>query len=132
MKQIHLFDKNKTFRSIKKQFDTLIKDKQAMTILKFSFFLLGVTWILFAVFYRFLPPKVPVYFSKPWGNDQLLEKQYLIFLPISVSLAFIINSRMASIGIVKDKLLAFIYLLTQLVISLLTLIFITRIILLLA
>lgn len=33
--------------------------------------------------FRVLPPKVPLWFSRPWGEDQLASPYWLLLLPIS-------------------------------------------------
>jgi hypothetical protein len=33
-------------------------------------------------FYKFLPPQVPLYYSRPWGQEQLASPMFLFLLPI--------------------------------------------------
>jgi len=44
--------------------------------------------ILFSV-WRFLPPQVPLFYSRPWGSLQLVNPVYLTLLP-AVSLALLV------------------------------------------
>jgi len=43
----------------------------------------------FSIFYRQLPPQVPLFYSRPWGERQLVSPPTLLFLP-SLSLAVLI------------------------------------------
>lgn len=31
--------------------------------------------------YRYLPPEIPLYYSRPWGEEQLAQINYLFMLP---------------------------------------------------
>jgi len=43
----------------------------------------------FFIFYRQLPPQVPLFYSRPWGERQLVSPYALLFLP-SLSLVLLI------------------------------------------
>lgn len=132
MKQLHFFDKNQTLKGFREQFDLLLKEQNATNLIKICFFLLCVLWLLTIFFLKFLPPQIPLLFSKPWGESQLLEKKYLLLAPIIVSFFFVINNRLASISISKDKLMTYIFLATQLLVSFFAITTVVRIIILLA
>jgi hypothetical protein len=64
----------------KNNFFTL-SDKILVTIVA-----LGLTMVLLSVLsliikWQNLPPQVPLFYSKPWGNEQLATKTLLWFLP---------------------------------------------------
>jgi uncharacterized membrane protein len=132
MKQLQFIENNSSLKSTKQELDSLLKNPTAVTFIRISFFTLLIMWLLLIIFYRFLPPQLPLFFSKPWGEEQLIAKHYLAILPGAVSLLFIINSRLASLMVSKDKLLTLIFLCSQTVLSLLACITIFRLILLLA
>jgi len=44
---------------------------------------------IFFVFYRQLPPQVPLFYSLPWGERQLVSPSTLLFLP-SLSLVILV------------------------------------------
>lgn len=51
--------------------------------------LIGADLILVAVtgfLYRRIPPEVPLYYSKPWGDQQLADNWQLIMLPFLMHL----------------------------------------------
>jgi len=132
MKQLQFFEKGSSFQAVKQEFDSLLKHPQALMFIRASLVLLLLMWIVLGAFYRILPPKVPLLFSKPWGEEQLVGKEFLLLLPSSTSLLFIINSRFASVSFSQDKLLSFIFLWTQATLTAFSCFILVRIILLLA
>ncbi len=132
MSQLHFFEHQSFSKTIKHEFDLLFKTGVALTSLRINLFLLFGIWIVYGLFFRFLPPEVPLLFSKPYGVEQLVSKQFLAILPGIVTVLFIINTRVASLTLEKDKLLAYIVLWSQTVFGLLASITLLRIILLLA
>lgn len=63
----------------------------------FSFVVLGI----FSLAYRFLPGQVPLFYSKPWGREQLAPL-YFLPLPIGICLLFLILN-----GLLSGKVLRF-------------------------
>jgi hypothetical protein len=60
---------------------------------------------LLVVFWNKLPQKVPLYYSRPWGEDQLADKVDLFLLPIISLAIFLINAILSRIIVQKDELL---------------------------
>jgi hypothetical protein len=60
-------------------------------LIRFSFWiailLLIATVLLFAFFLQSLPVQVPLFYSKPWGQDQLAKPLFLM-VPLVVSVVF--------------------------------------------
>lgn len=50
----------------------------------------------FLIFYNFLPDKLPLFYSLPWGESELVVKQQFFLLPIILILTCLINSFIAS------------------------------------
>jgi hypothetical protein len=119
-------------KKIDSQFKRLLKSKRSKSKLRSSLILIFLGWILIGVFYRNIPPEVPLFFSKPWGEDQLQDKWFLFVLMGSVTVAYILNVRFASMSFKNDKLLANIFLVAQLFFSILVLAIISRLIWLVA
>lgn len=46
---------------------------------------------IFAIYYRELPPKLPLFYSLPWGQDQLVNKPSFLLLPALPILNSLIN-----------------------------------------
>jgi len=55
---------------------------------------------------RSLPPEVPVFYSKPWGEERLAARQFLWILPAISALVIILNTILVSIFAKKIKFLA--------------------------
>lgn len=84
--------------------------------------------LLFIVFHwRRLPPSVPLWYSLPWGTDQLASPYWLFLLPLGSALIFTINTLM-SVYVLSEYLL-FVQLsyLTSLVVSLLSFVTLAKI-----
>ncbi|MBI2196204.1 hypothetical protein HYU45_01185 [Candidatus Daviesbacteria bacterium] len=51
---------------------------------------LVLTTIIFSLF-KFLPPKLPLFYSLPWGEEQLATPQQFLIIPASISLIALLN-----------------------------------------
>lgn len=59
--------------------------------------ILGLTLVLVIVFIKKLPPKVPLFYSKPWGEEQLAPALGLL-IPLGLALIILIaNSLLVKI-----------------------------------
>ena len=77
-----------------------------------------------------LPPQVPLWYAKPWGNERLADPIYLFLLPLGSIIGYIVNT---TIGLyVTHEYLVFTQLLfiTSLLVSLLSFLTLTKILLL--
>lgn len=52
--------------------------------------------LFFLIFYNNLPNKLPLFYSLPWGENQLASKQQFLLLPIMLSLICLTNALIAS------------------------------------
>lgn len=52
--------------------------------------------LFFLLFYNRLPDKLPLFYSLPWGENQLAVKQQFLLLPVTLALICLINSLIAS------------------------------------
>lgn len=50
---------------------------------------IGITLIILAIFWRGIPPQIPLFFSKPRGEAQL-GTSYMLLVPLSFSLLLLI------------------------------------------
>jgi hypothetical protein len=62
--------------------------------------------MLLALAQPHLPPEVPLFYSRPWGELQLASKNTLWLLPFSTTLVFILNLALASLVNRQERLLA--------------------------
>jgi len=92
----------------------------ALITLSASFFLLLFSWFK-------LPPKVPLFYSLPWGEEQLASPFYLWLLPAS-SLAIIIINLVFASYFSSNQLLTRVLMVTASLYSLLASIILFRII----
>jgi len=83
---------------LKKQIEitSLLKDKNASWPIKIAFLLIGFSWLGLVFFWGKLPPEVPLLYSKPWGEEQLVKKPFILFLPGLATIFTLINLRLAS------------------------------------
>lgn len=70
-----------------------------------KFVLLCALLSLGVIFWRWhlLPPAVPLWYTKPWGTDQLAHPYWLFLLPIGSTLIYVVNV-IASVYITADYL----------------------------
>ena len=56
--------------------------------------------------YPKLPPEIPLFFSRPWGESQLVQPLLLIILPVFSLVFIIVNSLIASMFLDKETFLS--------------------------
>ena len=66
--------------------------------------LIQVAVILF--FFAQLPPQIPLFFSRPWGEPQLASPLSLLLLPLFSLTILLVNTFLAAFFIDKDKFLS--------------------------
>lgn len=77
--------------------------------------------------FRSLPPQVPLWYQKPWGEDQLASPYFLILLPVGALLVYFVNG-IVSIYFTKEHLVfTQILFLTSLVVALLSFVTLVKI-----
>jgi hypothetical protein len=52
-----------------------------------------------------LPPQLPLYYSRPWGEDQLATPQELLLLPVLCFVVTLLNLALMHFLPFKDKLI---------------------------
>lgn len=75
-----------------------------------------------------LPPEVPLYYSLPWGEEQLTSPYALLILPLSCLLVFLLNSFLTSLLLEKEPWLCRILLFTGVIFSFLSTVALIKII----
>lgn len=85
----------------------------------------GTTAVL--IYWRFMPPKIPLWFSKPWGEERLTHPAFLL-VPILISIIIYIgNILIANKYTLEHPLFTRILFLTSNVISVMSLYIVLRI-----
>lgn len=74
---------NETHRGANTAWDSISKNWLISLVRKFVIilFLLSAGFLVWR--FPFLPPQVPLWFSRPWGADQLASPYWLVLLPVS-------------------------------------------------
>ncbi len=97
---------------------------------KLSIILLGLSFIISAFFFRKLPPLIPLFYSLPWGEEQLVRSYNLMLIPFSQVVFFIINYLFSITILKKESLLVQIILWSTTIFGLAGLIALIKIVLL--
>ncbi len=78
--------------------------------LKQIFQLAMVVWLvevlLIIIVWTFLPPQVPLFYTRPWGEEQLVHPANLFILPGLGLLVFLINLFILSFVPKEEKLIS--------------------------
>lgn len=86
-------------------------------VLSLIFTALNFSFLIFSL--SKLPPEVPLFYSRPWGEEQLGQWWQLFFLPGSSLILFLINTSLAVKIYSREKNLSQIIIGSQVIISLL-------------
>lgn len=89
------------------EIDSLLKDKNASLATKSSFILIALSWLGLVFFWHKLPPQIPILYSRPRGEEQLLDKPFIILLPGLATSLTVINLKLASSFFSSQKPLAY-------------------------
>ncbi len=88
------------------QFKILFSDKyvQGVVYLSSAFFILVLIMVLLS--WTKLPPQVPFFYSRPWGEEQLATKTWFLYLLLIGFGLTVFNLRVSSIIFKKEPFLA--------------------------
>jgi len=85
-------------------------------------------WLIFGLISKDkLPLQLPLFYSKPWGEEQLVPTNFVLGTGIGVILIIILNTIFGRLGYKTDKFLGRLFLWSGVLASILLLITITRI-----
>lgn len=79
-----------------------------------------ISLLLLVVKWNSLPMLVPIWYSRPWGNEQLAWKGVLLILPIGSICIHLCNCLIAKVLLQNEKIFIQILFITSLLISLLS------------
>ena len=94
------------FGEVKLQIDTLAADPAAKIGLRIAFLALGVEFLVLALSWSRLPPEVPLWYSRPYGESQLTGAWWLWLLPGGGLFINLVSIRWAGVVVATEKLLA--------------------------
>ena len=104
------------------------ENKGLKQLLKLSFILILVQALIIIFTLSFLPSQVPLFYSRPWGEEQLAHPLYLFILPLANLAIFILNSILLSFIEKKELLIRQILIICILLFNFLSLITLIQII----
>ena len=128
--QTKIFPAKPSYQAIKTQIDNLAIDRITKLALRIGFLSLGLGFLILALAWFKLPPEVPLLYSQPYGESQLISVWGLWLLPITSLIVELISIRSAGAVIEEDKLLAQILTFSGSIVAIMGLIGLIRIILL--
>lgn len=94
------------FKLSKEQLDSLSVKPLAKLGMRISFLAMGLSLIVLALSWGKLPPEVPLLYSRPYGEEQLVARWGLVLLPSSALIINVICLRAASMVLETEELLA--------------------------
>lgn len=109
---------------------SLWQDKIVSPAIILTILLIVFSFSFFIFHFSQLPPEVPLFYSRPWGQEQLALNWQLVILPFSALFFFILNFLLASKLYQQYPLLAQTLVWSSTIFSLLTTITLVRIIIL--
>lgn len=105
---------------MKSRIKLVLKHKLAKWALRIFLFFFTGSLLILLIKWRELPPEVPLYYSLPWGEEQLTTPFNLLILPLVSFFVFILNFFLASILLEKEPWLCRILILTATIFSFLS------------
>lgn len=81
-----------------------VKDRTVSLCLRLGFFLWLSQLVILAFFWRKLPPQAPLFYSRPWGEEQLGNPTGLLLLPVVSLVITLVNLTIASLMPGEEKL----------------------------
>ncbi len=118
IQQLKFFQSN-SLEKAKQEFNTLFAQKNSRLAIIFSLIFILATFLATLIFYNQMPPEMPLFYNRPWGEEQLVSKQTFLIVIIASLIMVIINLRLASIFFKRNKILSQITIWTNFLIVLL-------------
>lgn len=103
-------------------------------IIRFSFLVSLIiallTFFFLIVQFNRLPPELPLFYSRPWGDEQLGKPSHLFVLPGGAFFILLINSYLGFLFSEQELLLSKILLISSVIVSIISFIALFKIIML--
>lgn len=94
------------FRNVRQQSEVIWRDPYCGNVVRVTFLLIAIALGLLGWWVRRLPPQVPLFYSRPWGEAQLASPWWLFFLPGLGLGILLVNMLIGGFVFGFDKLLA--------------------------
>ena len=101
-----LVEKKSSTSSYKKRLAILWKDNVVSPPFKLSVLLIILLLSIVLVFYWQLPPQIPLTYSHPWGESQLIHPVFLFALVVVVIIISILNNLIAAAVYAREQILS--------------------------
>ncbi len=109
-------------------FGKLWSEKATVQPIKLTLVLIIIQVILIILITPLLPPLIPVFYSRPWGKDQLSPPSSLVILPLFSLILVILNTLIGAFVQEKNQLAAKIIIWGTVIVSLFNTITLLRLI----
>ena len=106
MPPVPFSNQKQTFSQARQEFDSLLKHRPTSHIIKATLIILGISWLSLVWFWGKLPPEVPLLYSRPWGEEQLVPQSFILLLPGLSTLFSLVNLRLASFFFAQEKFMS--------------------------
>lgn len=127
--QQKLFNKTQaSLLQVKLQIDQLTTDLMMKMALRIGLLAIGISLIILTVFWGKLPPEIPLWYSRPYGDNQLAASWTLWLIPLTNLIINLTTIRLSGTVIEEDKFLAQIMTIVSSLTTLMSLITIIKII----
>lgn len=73
-------------------FGRLWRENRTSKPIRLAFLIIGIQLLLIVLSITLLPPLIPFYYSRPWGESQLAQPTTLLILPLFSIVFLLINS----------------------------------------
>jgi hypothetical protein len=106
-------EKLKFVLQIREQSEVIWRDNICGIALRLALGFLVISLLTLTWFFRKLPAQVPLFYSRPWGEAQLVSPLWLSLLPLITLVVLVINTLIGGLLFTTDKLLSRILLATS-------------------
>ena len=132
-KQLKFFSSSgPTFFRLDEDIKKLSVDRSSYWAIRITLILLVAVLVLILFFYHRLPEQIPMFYSRPWGTDQLVNKNYVYFFFAAMFVFSAVNWVLASRNKSTNPVISQIFVWTSFIIVLMGMIDLVKIYLLLS
>ncbi|MEK7513876.1 MAG: hypothetical protein AAB430_03545 [Patescibacteria group bacterium] len=105
--QQKLFNKTQAgILQVKQQIDQLTTDSVMKIALRIGLVAMGLSLIILAIFWGKIAPEIPLWYSRPYGENQLTASWVLWLIPLVGLIINVATIRLSGAVIEEDKFLA--------------------------
>lgn len=102
---------------IRKEMEELTSSPILRVILFLPLVLVIIMLLILGIYFKKLPPLVPLYYSLPWGEDQLTAPYMLLLLPLGSLLWYILSIFLIHTQMKEHRVYAQLILIAQVIVT---------------